>query len=273
MSDLLGAISTPGSSASSIQETAPATEVAKESSNEPLFSQKFSSLAKKEQRLRAEREALTKDREELQSLQAEIKKFRDAKERAKLNPQGLLDLGGLTFEEVQEFYLNNSTPTTTAVESELRRELNELKASLEQKEIQQHQSSVETQERQYKESLASFIAGSDAEFLKSEPNAAEIVYQKMFEHFQKHQAVLEPSEAVEMLEKEKEKEFEERYLKIGKVKNKFLQAPNESERRPQTLSQSLSNSMPTGSLASDPARGLTEKERMQAAAAQLRWIK
>lgn len=273
MSEVLSAISTEGVSPSVTAQDSP-TEAPKVEKDDFAFSQKFSSLAKREQRLRAEREALSKDKEELNSVRDELKKFKEAQAKAKLNPQALLELGGLTFEEIQDFYLNNSTPTTSALESELRKEINELKAALENQQIERKQSEVSKQEQAYIDSLGQFIAGSDAEFLKADPDAAQTVYQYMFDHYKKHNAILEPAEAVEMLEKAREKEFEERYLKINKVRSKFVtEKPDADVNRFQTPSRTLTSAIPAGSLSTEPSRRMTEEELMKAASEKIRWIK
>lgn len=273
------ALSAPPSGAVSdvslLPTDAPEKELLTEKSQGPSYSQKLSALMKREQRLRSERESLTKDRQEIEGLKDELARARAAREKAKLNPKAYLEEAGLTFEEIQEFFLNGEQPSSSTLESELEKRMEERFKSLEEKELELQKKQVEQQAAQYKSGLKSFIESSDCEFLKATDAPEELVYDLMLSYFEHSKAagdpkVLSPEEAVKLIEDSLEQEFENRFLKLGKVQAKLTKKPEEMPfSRP---SQTLSNSTPMGSLATEPPRRLSEAERLAAAAAQLRWV-
>lgn len=243
------------------------------------FSTAFSRLAKKEQALRKEREQFFQERDkykqeqtDYQALKEKIEAFEQAKANARLNPKAVLDEMGLSFEELQEYFLNGAQPSANTLVEQLRKELEQTKSEfqkkLEEKELENTRIQTEKQEREFKYQLSHKIQESDAEFLKKQDNPDEILYQLMKGWYEKHGEVIEVSEAIKFLESELEDEFDRKYGKLDKVAQRFKAHLGTPMQEPQYRQRTLPSNAPFGSTQSQ--QKLSEAERIQAAAAMMR---
>jgi len=261
-----------------------------EQTGETKFSSAFARLAKKEQLLRkekesfsSEREALKKELEELKAYKEKFTGWESKKANARLNPKAVLDDLGLSFDEIQEYYLNGAQPSANALVDELRKELeqtrSEFQKKLEEKEIESQRLQVERQEKEYKWTLSKAIQESDAEFLKAHESPDDTLYQLIKSWYEKNGEVLDTTEAIKLLETELESDFNRRYGKLDKVSRMFkahlgtpMQTPQFQERTggpvPSYSSQAYKQrTMPTAPMgASGADRKLSEAERIQLAA-------
>ena len=257
--------------------TPPETEVAPKDES---YSKKFLQFAKREQKLRAERELLSKDKAEVAELKEKIKAFEEAKARAKLNPKAYLEHADLSLDDIQEFFLNGGQATASTLESELRKEIAELRQAMEEREIKQQETSLQQREAEYKDSLKSVISQGNADFLKAHDNPHELVYSMMREYYNETSRILQPQEAIDLIEEQLEKQFEDRYGKLDKVRNKFAQPTQQQQQQQQQLNQepyaqrrTLSQTMAQGQTRSTPPTTMSEQDRLAAAATQLKWVR
>lgn len=229
------------------------------------FSTAFSKLAKKEQALRREKESFSKEREETLTLKEQVKAWESAKRNAKLDPKAALEQLGLNFEEIQEYFLNGAQPSANTLVEQLRRELEETKSEfqkrLEEKELEASKSQSERQEREFKFMLSKEIESSDADFLKASDDPQDTVYRLIQGWYEKNGEVLPTKDAIELIEKELESDFNRRFGKLNKVASMFkanLGTP---------MQQPAYRSMPQGPIGQPGVeRRLSERERQEAAA-------
>jgi len=250
-----------------------------ESTGDSRFSSAFARLAKKEQQLRKERESFLSERDkykteqtEYQTLKEKMAAFEQAKANARLNPKAVLDEMGLSFEELQEFFLNGAQPSANLLVDQLRKELEQTKSEfqkrLEEKELETQRIQTERQEREFKYQLSQQIQASDADFLKAHDAPEETLYQLMKGWYDKHGEVLDASEAIKLIESELEAEFDRKYGKLDKVTSKFKAHLGTPMQEPQYRQRTLPTSAPFGS--TQPQQKLSDAERIQAAAAMMR---
>jgi hypothetical protein len=261
-----------------------------ETTGDSKFSSAFARLAKKEQSLRKERESFSSEREALKKELEELKSYKEKytgweskKANARLNPKAALDDLGLSFDELQEYFLNGGQPSANALVEELRKELestkSEFQKKLEEKELESQRLQVERQEREFKWQLSKAIQDSDAEFLKAHDAPDDTLYQLIKSWYEKNGEVLDTTEAIKLLESELEDQFNKRYGKLDKVSRMFkahlgtpMQTPQFQERSPgpvpsytsQAYKQRTMPSAPMGASGAD--RKLSEAERIQLAA-------
>lgn len=229
------------------------------------FSAAFSKLAKKEQALRREKESFSKEREETLTLKEQVKAWESAKRNAKLDPKAALEQLGLNFEEIQEYFLNGAQPSANTLVEQLRRELEETKSEfqkrLEEKELEASKSQSERQEREFKFMLSKEIESSEADFLKASDDPQDTVYRLIQGWYEKNGEVLPTKDAIELIEKELESDFNRRFGKLNKVASMFkanLGTP---------MQQPAYRSMPQGPIGQPGVeRRLSERERQEAAA-------
>jgi hypothetical protein len=249
-----------------IDSTAPNGEIQPvEEKKSERFSSAFSKLARKEQALRKEKESFLKEREESSHLKEKITAWERAKSNAKLDPKSALEQLGLNFEEIQEYFLNGAQPSANTLVEQLRRELEETKSQfqkqLEEKEQQQTQAQIERQEREFKFSIQSEIEKSEAEFLKASDEPQETVYRLIQGWYDKNGEVLPTKDAIELIEKELEQDFQKRFGKLNKVTSLFKAHLGEPMQAP------AFRSIPQGPIGNSGVdRRMSEQERVAAAA-------
>lgn len=260
----------------------PETDTTKETkAQDESYSKKFIQFAKREQKLRAERDLLSKEKAEISELRDKIKAFEDAKARAKLNPKAYLEHADLSLDDIQEFFLNGGQATASNLEAELRKEIEDLRRSMEEREVKQQETSLQQREAEYKDGLKSFISSTNADFLKAHDNPHELVYSMMREYYNETSRILQPQEAVDLIEEQLEKQFEDRYGKLDKVRNKFATQQQQQQQQQQQLMQqepygtkrTLSQNLATGQTRSTPPPSMSEQDRLAAAATQLKWVR
>lgn len=242
------------------------------------YSKKFVQFAKREQKLRAERELLSKEKAEISELREKIKSFEEAKSRAKLNPKAYLEHADLSLDDIQEFFLNGGQATSSTLESELRKEIEDLRRSMDERDVKQQETSLQQREAEYKSGLKTFISQGNADFLKAHDAPDELVYNMMREYYNETSRILQPQEAIDLIEEQLEKQFEDRYGKLDKVRNKFSQQSPQHQQQLMEQEQyaprrTLSQNMATGQTASSPPKSMSERDRLAAAAAQIKWIR
>lgn len=265
---------------SSIESGAPNTNGVTqqpETNGDSKFSSAFARLAKKEQMLRKERESFVSEREALKKELEELKSYKEKytgweskKANARLNPKAALEDLGLSFDEIQEYFLNGGQPSANALVEELRKELESTKSEfqkrLEEKELESQKLQVERQEREYKWQLNKAIQDSDASFLKAHDDPDGTLYGLIKSWYEKHGEVLETGEAITMLETELEAEFNRKFGKLDKVARMFKSNLGTPMQEPQ-FRQKTMPSAPMG--ASGMERKMSEQERVALAAQML----
>jgi len=229
------------------------------------FSTAFSKLARKEQALRKEKESFSKEREEAQTLKEQIQAWESAKRNAKLDPKAALEQLGLNFEEIQEYFLNGAQPSANTLVEQLRRELEETKSEfqkrLEEKELEANRAQIERQKQEFKFTVQKEIESSDADFLKASDDPSDTVYRLIEGWYEKNGEMLSTKEAIELIEKELEADFNKRFGKLNKVASMFkanLGPP---------MQQPAYRSIPQGPVGQPGVeRRMSERERQEAAA-------
>jgi hypothetical protein len=161
--------------------------------------------------------------------------------------------------------LNGAQPSANTLVEQLRRELEDTKSEfqkqLEQKELESNRLQMERQEREFKFTLQKDIEASDADFLKASDDPQDTVYRLIQGWYEKNGEVLPTKDAIELIEKELESDFNKRFGKLNKVASMFksnLGTP---------MQQPAYRSIPQGPVGQPGVeRRMSERERQEAAA-------
>ena len=262
-------------------EAAPAQ---KEPQKDERFAAKFAALTRKEKEIRqreqqygSEASKLKAEREELQKWRAEKEANESGfKKSMKENPLKFLEEQGFTFEDIMKMQLNEQNPTPEMLikrtrdelETGYRKELEDLKKSMADKEEATKQAQYEQTVSGFKKEISDFVDGNEEAYELIKLNdAKELVFDVIQEFYQSTGRVLSVEEATkhteEHLESEARKVFE---AKRFKQPAKEKQEPGEKKAAP-TLSNTQSSEVPSiGDVK------LSREESLKDAAKLIRWI-
>ena len=250
------------------------------------YSEAFLKLARKEKEVRQREKGFTQYKTKADQLEQELNSYKQIKENPKANVRKLLDTYGLTYEDINEYILNESDLTLPPQYKELESEVKSLKKRLEDdkkaQETQQQQAIIES----FKRDITDHVEKNGLEFIKAN-DAIESVWAVIQEYYNETEKstgkgeVLDIARACEFVEKGLEEEFDKRFGSLNKVKSRFqakIEALNPKPPQENTTSYSYgsSNTLSNKLNASNPVvpsqRVLSREESLAQAAKMLRFV-
>lgn len=224
---------------------------------------KFAALARKEQEVR-------KRELEVKAQEKPYREYLEAKKNAKANPQAYLEAGGITYDELTEYFLNGKVPKDAHV-----RELEARLTEAEKREKEREESSKKAEQARAAQAARNSVkdqvvkAGETFE-LVNKAEAYDDVCDVIVEHYQAHGEELSVERAAKMVEDYLENEIK-KYAGLKKFKSLFgvtETAPKreENSNSPQQL-KTLTNGLSQGSTETHVAR--TREEEIELAAKML----
>jgi len=265
--------------------TAPAPVEAAKPVQDDKFASKFAALARKEKELRdtqgrfmSEKQKLDADRAEMEKWKAERQSEKEALlAQAKENPlRWLQENLGYDFETLTKMQLNEQNPTPEMLikrtrdelESGYKKELEQLRQSMKEKEEAEERSKYEQTVSGFKKQINSFIdeQAETYELIKMN-DAQNLVFDVIKEFYESTQRILSIEEAAkhveEHLEAEARKVLEAKKFKQTSSKPSEGQAPKQTT---PTLSNTLASEVPVSG-----AKKLSREESIAQAAKMLRF--
>lgn len=186
-------------------------------------SDKFTFLAKKEagivkakQALRAEMEAIAREKAEIQNWRKQIESAENRKSTYKSNPLAVLEDHGLTYKELTDYILNNNTVSTEAQIKALheRIEQQEKQRELERQELVRRENERHAEReaqviQEFKTEIENFVKRESEKYeLTNLYDSQDLVYDTVEEYFNKTGKVLSIPEACDLVEAYLEKQVE-----------------------------------------------------------------
>lgn len=236
-----------------------------------------------------EQRQIKADRAALAAEKAEVQAFKEAKEKARLDPDSYLKQGGLTYDELVQYYLNGKQVSPQAQVDSVRGEVERLRQELAQKDQQALERQAQMAERQavevsnqFKTKIADFVNTNSEKFeltsLEGE-EAQEAIYDLIEENHRRSGKIMSIEQATELMEQYIEKRVDT-FNKAKKIASRAQTTPT-APVKTQSLSQetddpgvmpsnrkTLSNAA-TASAAASFLPPATEADRMRRAAAKL----
>ena len=250
------------------------------------YSEAFLKIARKEKDVRQREKGIGQYKTRAEQLELELNGYKQIKEDPKANVRKLLDTYGLTYEDINDYILNESDLTLPNEYKELQSEVKSLKQSLEDKEKAQEQQNQQAVIDGFKRDITSQVESGGFEFIKAN-DAIDSVWEVIREYYNETEKstgkgeVLETARACEFVEKGLEEEFEKRFGNLSKVKNRFqakIEPLNPTQPR-ETLtsytygeSNTLSNRLNASSPVVPNNRPLSREESLAQAAKMLRFV-
>jgi prefoldin subunit 5 len=245
---------------------------------------RFSFLAKKEaaivkqrHELKAQMEALSTQRSEVEKLRAEIEQAKGRKASYRSNPLAALEDAGLSYKELTDFILNNNTVSTESQIKALQDKIDEVESARQR----DHQEREELSKRQaaerevqviaeFKNEISNFISSKKDDYeLTNLYDSSDLVYDTVEAYFEKTSKVLSIPEACQLVETYLEKQVE-KSLQTKKLGQKFQKPAEETIAKsdPQAPRRTLNNQNYTSSTPSMVSPKV-ENDRMSRALAAL----
>lgn len=251
-------------------------------------SARFAALAKKENQIVQRQSQFKLEREKFEAEKAEVAGLRNIKKTALESPGKALEILGLTYKQVTDWYLHGEKPTPELMIRSLEERINEreaveakAKADAEAKAKEDAESSIETGKRELEEARTAW-RGQFTQFVSEKAetyelsnlypeDSARLADELMWAHFEKTQRVLSNEEAASQIEKHFETIFE-KVTATKKFQSKATpQATTESSDIEAALKQSqsaqprtLNNNMTSSA---QPPKALSREERIKRALA------
>jgi len=272
-----------------VNETAKAESVPAEvtaDGKDEALSSKYAALAKREKLLRqramqerkeieAQKASFLAEKKELEAQREELARYRAWKEQMQLDPKGVLDQAGVSYDKLTNQYLN-ADPQSQEI-MDLKRELMTIRQEQEQARLQYQKSQAESYEQAKKQirTEVSLLVDGDENFeaiQKQGDIAIDAVVELIEKTYNEDGYIMPIDQATREVEDYLVSEAME-FMKLKKIQSKLnppkekLKAPEESEAKEKTqTSQKTQTQSPTLSNRHTPsARRYSEKERLQRA--------
>jgi len=250
---------------------------------EDPFSKRFASLSKKEKALRQREQQVNARMAELEAKMAAMSapKAEPAKDpfdvQFKRDPLKALADAGMPYEKLTDLVLNNGKlPIEDQLrmmkeefESKSKSEVEQLRKQIEEREQAQLKEREIMAVNNFKHSIDDFIKESPDYNILSDLGGAELVYEKIEEHYNQHGKVLEIKEAADLLKSDLMEKAKLLFEKLG-LSSQAKPSSKQPEQKKSNSAPTLSNkasAVTSGSL--KPNMSLEEAKR--AAADLLKW--
>jgi hypothetical protein len=259
------------------QETAAQPKPAEGANRFAFLAKKEAAIVRQRHELKAQMEAMTSQRSEMEKLRAEIDEVKGRKASYRSNPLAALEDAGLSYKELTDFILNNNTVSTESQIKALQDKISEVENARQR----DHQEREEHSKRQaaerevqviaeFKNEISNFISSKKDDYeLTNLYESSDLVYDTVEAYFEKTSKVLSIPEACELVEKYLEKQVE-KSLQTKKLGQRFQKPAEESIAKsdPQAPRRTLNNQNYTSSTPSLVSPKV-ENDRMSRALAAL----
>ena len=242
MVDVSGLFSQTESAPQSTQQGVEQQQTPAAQPNQDPYSEAFLKLARKEKEVRQKMQGAKQYQSRAQELEQELNGYKSIKENPKANVRKILDTYGLTYEDINEYILNESDLTIPPQFKEMQDEVKSLKQRIEDdrkaSEQQQNQAVIDN----FKREIATHVEANGLDFIKAN-DAIDQVWEVIQEYYNETERntgtgeVLDTARACEFVEKSLEEEFDKRFGSLGKVKSRFQAKPEPLN--PQTHQENL----------------------------------
>jgi len=259
------------------QETAAQPKPAEGANRFAFLAKKEAAIVRQRHELKAQMEAMTSQRSEMEKLRAEIDEVKGRKASYRSNPLAALEDAGLSYKELTDFILNNNTVSTESQIKALQDKISEVE-NARQRDHQEREEAAKRQaaEREvqviaeFKNEISNFISSKKDDYeLTNLYESSDLVYDTVEAYFEKTSKVLSIPEACELVEKYLEKQVE-KSLQTKKLGQRFQKPAEESIAKsdPQAPRRTLNNQNYTSSTPSLVSPKV-ENDRMSRALAAL----
>lgn len=253
-------------------EAAPPPAEKKPEISDLEYSSKIAHLTKQEK-------ALIAKKQELSSLQDEVKSYQSLKELAKQNPMAILDHFGLDYNSLTDAILSQQDPETKRF-SELQSQIEALRQEKVEEAKKAEANKVTEAENAYKWGIEKIAtANSDEYELVNHYGAYDTVYEVCKQYYEQTNTMLDLKEALSLVEKDLEEQLNP-VINLKKVKTKFApvqtnpaatqsQAPQAANTASNEPFFSRSKMPPQGASSAPVSPARTDAERRERA---LKWL-
>ena len=259
------------------QETAAQPRPAEGANRFAFLAKKEAAIVRQRHELKAQMEAMTSQRSEMEKLRAEIDEVKGRKASYRSNPLAALEDAGLSYKELTDFILNNNTVSTESQIKALQDKISEVENARQR----DHQEREEHSKRQaaerevqviaeFKNEISNFISSKKDDYeLTNLYESSDLVYDTVEAYFEKTSKVLSIPEACQLVETYLEKQVE-KSLQTKKLGSRFQKPAEESIAKsdPQAPRRTLNNQNYTSSTPSMVSPKV-ENDRMTRALAAL----
>lgn len=235
--------------------------------DDPKFAAKFAALSRREQSIRAKEQAVKEQ-------EAEYRAYKDEQKLLLENPLEYLQKKGLTFDKLTQLALNDGKKPPEMRVQELEERLEREKLERAEADKVAASKAYEAQKQSFVSEISDFLTQNKEvyELVSVLEEPAELIYNVIEQHYEKNKRVLPVKDAVEMVEKHFEKEVDEKYMGLNKIKSRLQPKQPEPAAPPArvnapTLTNTQASTIPTPS--TNPVRSLEESKRE--AARLLKW--
>lgn len=261
------------------------------------FASKFAALTRKEkefnEKFKSKETEYAQKLADIEAKSVKLKPYEELDAEISTNKRKALDFllsKGLTVDEIGEMLMDEANPdpetklkrSMSETESKLMKEIQALKQSLEDKEINKKNAEEEEEKKRHETIVKGVMAdltefvnkNEDYELIKSY-NSVDMVYSVMNEHYQEQVKKGIPDQLIKILTYKEACDAVEAHLddqvKTVYEAKRAKQAPKKEEvkepKTTQTLSNTLSSEVPVSG-----ERQLSKEEKMKEAAKMLRWV-
>jgi hypothetical protein len=259
------------------QETAAQPRPAEGANRFAFLAKKEAAIVRQRHELKAQMEAMTSQRSEMEKLRAEIDEVKGRKASYRSNPLAALEDAGLSYKELTDFILNNNTVSTESQIKALQDKISEVESARQR----DHQEREENSKRQaaerevqviaeFKNEISNFISSKKDDYeLTNLYESSDLVYDTVEAYFEKTSKVLSIPEACQLVETYLEKQVE-KSLQTKKLGSRFQKPAEETIAKsdPQAPRRTLNNQTYTSSTPSMVSPKV-ESDRMSRALAAL----
>ena len=259
------------------QETAAHPRPAEGANRFAFLAKKEAAIVRQRHELKAQMEAMTSQRSEMEKLRAEIDEVKGRKASYRSNPLAALEDAGLSYKELTDFILNNNTVSTESQIKALQDKISEVESARQR----DHQEREEHSKRQaaerevaviaeFKNEISNFISSKKDDYeLTNLYDSSDLVYDTVEAYFEKTSKVLSIPEACQLVETYLEKQVE-KSLQTKKLGSRFQKPAEETIAKsdPQAPRRTLNNQTYTSSTPSMVSPKV-ENDRMSRALAAL----
>jgi hypothetical protein len=276
-------VATPASEGSQPVEAvsdvaAPTPEVKAE--EDPKFATRFAALTRREKMIQ-EREARMKAEE------AEYKAWKKSKDEAKINPVGLLETHGLSFNELTDYLLTKGEQKQLTAEEKielLQKRIDDKEKAEAEALAKRRQDEIENLVTEHKNKIKELVdsSGDTYELIQAQ-EAYDLVFSVMEEHWQGTYnektgtgEIMPTAQACKAVEEYLTDQVREKILKLKKFSSRGEEVGAEPvkgvEESKTNIPPTLTNRIATQSVHSDgPKVKMSDEESIKRAAALLRW--
>lgn len=251
------------------------TKDEKEAKEDPKMASKFAALAKREQKIRMQETALKEKLARISEYEANEKLLNES-------PLEYLAKRGLTFDKLTQLALNDGKKPAEMQIKELEERLERERKEREEKETENAKKKVEAQRAEFFEGVKDFLKANPEKYelcLAEDEGVPELIFEVMNTHKERTGRILPIEQAADVVEKHFESLLDEKFVKLNKLKSKFIKEEKPADPAPAmaaaiekkdspTLTNTQAATVPTPST----SKALTLEESKKEAAKLLKWV-